>query len=74
MNNLSEGWECQHLAEKLKFYGYARRSCGEVRSMSYVLLDGDFVTEAEQLGLRDQCIRSGMLVSGLIRSAEARTK
>jgi four helix bundle protein len=73
MNNISEGWESQHQAEKIKFYSYARRSCGEVRSMSYVLLDGDFITESEQHGLRNQCIRSGMLVSGMIRSAESRT-
>lgn len=72
MNNIAEGWESRHPAEKIQFYNFARRSCGEVRSMSYVLLDSHFITETEQLQLRNHCIRAGMLVSGLIRSVENR--
>lgn len=72
MNNIAEGWETYHVAEKIQFYNVARRSCGELRSMSYVLLDNQFVTNNEHLALRDRCIRSGQLVSGLIRSAEDR--
>ena len=68
MNNIAEGWESRHDAEKLQFYNYARRSCGELRSMSYVLLDNNFIGEPEQRALRDRCVRSGQLVSGLIRS------
>ena len=67
MNNISEGWESLHTGDKTRFYDYARRSCGEVRSMSYILLDNKFITEPEQRALREQCIRSGMLVSGLLR-------
>jgi hypothetical protein len=36
--------------------------------MSYVLLDNSFVSEAEHQDLRSRCIRSGQLISGLIRS------
>ncbi len=72
MNNIAEGWESRHPAEKVSFYNFARRSCGEVRSMSYVLLDSQFITDLEQRELRDHCIRSGMLVSGLIRSVQSR--
>ena len=72
MNNIAEGWESRHPAEKISFYNFARRSCGEVRSMSYVLLDFHFIGEPEHLELRDHCIRSGMLVSGLIRSVAIR--
>jgi len=68
MNNIAEGWESLHLAEKRQFYNWARRSCGEVRSMSYVLLDNSFITADEQQVLLKFCIRSGKLVSGLIRS------
>jgi four helix bundle protein len=73
MNNISEGWESFHVAEKLQFYNFARRSCGEVRSMSYVLADNQFVSDAEHRVLRDRCIRSGQLVSGLIRSLNDRS-
>ena len=72
MNNISEGWESRHTAEKIAFYNFARRSCGEVRSMSYVLLDNQFVNAAEHHDLRERCVRSGMLISGMIRSTESR--
>lgn len=72
MNNIAEGWESYHVAEKLQFYNFARRSRGEVRSMSYVLLDNQFVNTTEHTTLRDRCIRSGKLLSGLIHSTESR--
>ncbi|HWL15118.1 MAG TPA: four helix bundle protein [Opitutus sp.] len=72
MNNISEGWESFHAAEKLQFYNFARRSSGEVRSMSYVLLDNHFISIAEHQVLRDRCIRTGQLISGLIRSLNDR--
>ncbi len=72
MNNIAEGWESLHPAEKLRFYNVARRSCGEVRSMSYVLLDNRFITSTEQLDLRDRAIRPGKLISGLMRATERR--
>ncbi|HWD94421.1 MAG TPA: four helix bundle protein [Verrucomicrobiae bacterium] len=72
MNNIAEGWESLHPAEKKQFYNCARRSCGEVRSMSYVLMDNKFVTADEQQALLNFCIRSGKLASGLIRSLDNR--
>ena len=68
MNNIAEGWESRHTAEKAQFYNIARRSCGEVRSMSYLLADQHYLSESEQLDLRDRCISSGKLVSGLLRT------
>jgi four helix bundle protein len=73
MNNLAEGLESLHLAEKKQFYNWARRSCGEVRSMCYVLLDNNFITPQEQQALLESCVRAGKLVSGLIRSLNNRT-
>ena len=72
MNNVAEGWESYHVAEKIQFYNIARRSCGEVRSMSYVLLDNQFVTAADHMTLRELSVRSGQLISGLIRSLGGR--
>ena len=68
MNNVAEGWESLHPAEKRQAYNYARRSCGEVRSMAYVLLDNKFVVQTEQEHLLSLCIQTGKLISGLIRS------
>jgi len=72
MNNIAEGWESLHAAEKKQFYNWSRRSCGEVRSMSYVLLDNSFITAQEQQTLLNSCVRTGKLVSGLIRSLDNR--
>ncbi len=68
MNNVAEGWESLHGAEKRQAYNFARRSCGEVRSMSYVLLDNQFISSSEHTDLVSRCARAGKLVSGLIRS------
>lgn len=68
MNNVAEGWESLHAAEKRQAYNFARRSCGEVRSMSYVLLDNQFISVTDQNELLSLCVQSGKLISGLIRS------
>src|SRR6266536_3303740 len=72
MNNIAEGWESLPAAEKRQAYNIARRSCGEVRSMTYVLLDNRFVTSAEQQTLLTQCVHTGKLITGLIRSLNGR--
>ncbi len=74
MNNIAEGWESVHIAEKRQAYNFARRSCGEVRSMSYVLVDNKFIAATEQIKLKGQCIQAGKLISGLIRSLGGRTE
>jgi four helix bundle protein len=72
MNNIAEGWESIHSAEKRQAYNYARRSCGELRSMTYALLDNQFINENDQKSLMELCIKAGQLVSGLIRSLDKR--
>lgn len=72
MNNVAEGWESLHVAEKRQACNIARRSCGEVRSMTYVMLDNEVISPAEQAKLFQHCVQSGKLVSGLIRSLSDR--
>ena len=72
MNNVAEGWESLHVAEKRQAYNIARRSCGEVRSMTYVLLDNKFISATEQTNLLQLCVQSGKLITGLIRSLDNR--
>ena len=73
MNNVAEGWENLHVLEKRQAYNIARRSCGEVRSMSYVLVDNQFISPSEQGVLAAHCVQSGKLITGLIRSLDARS-
>ena len=74
MTNIAEGFERMHLAEKIPFYNIARASCGEVRSLVYVMLDAGYLTPEEQSGLHDLSIRTGKLISGLIHATQARKK
>ena len=68
MNNVTEGWEGIHTAEKRHAYNIARRSCGEVRSMSYVLLDNRYIAASEHAEITAQLVQTGKLITGLIRS------
>jgi four helix bundle protein len=72
MTNIAEGFERLHLAEKIQFYNIARTSCGETRSLSYIILDAAYVSSGEHGQLQNLAIRTGKLISGLIRSTQER--
>ena len=72
MTNIAEGFERLHLQEKIQFYNIARGSCGEVRSLSYVILDAGYISGDELAQFQNIAIRTGKLVTGLLRSTEAR--
>ena len=74
MTNIAEGFERVHSAEKLQFYNVSRASCGEVRSLSYVMLDTGYISDTEHEKVLELVAQSGRLVSGLIRSTRARTE
>jgi four helix bundle protein len=74
MTNIAEGFERVHPGEKLQFYNVARASCGEVRSLSYVMLDAGYISDTEHQKLLELVAQTGRLVSGLIRSTRARTE
>ena len=74
MTNIAEGFERVHFAEKLQFYNIARASCGEVRSLSYVMIDAAYISETEHKKLLGFVVQAGRLLSGLIRSTRARTE
>ncbi len=72
MSNIAEGFERQHIAEKLQFYNVARGSTAEVRSLLYVVEDNYPILSANAAETRARSIQTGKLVSGLIRSTESR--
>ena len=74
MTNVAEGFERIHAAEKLQFYNIARASCGEVRSLSYVMFDAGYITNSEHESMLERVAQTGRLISGLIRSTRARTE
>jgi four helix bundle protein len=72
MTNVAEGFERLHLQEKIQFYNFARASCGEVRSLAYVMQDAGYISEVEHRQLKSSAIHTGSLITGLLRSTEAR--
>ena len=72
MTNIAEGFERLHPAEKVQFYNIARASCGEVRSLSYVMLDAEYISTQEHQNLLALVSQTGRLISGLLRSTRAR--
>ena len=72
MSNVAEGFERQHVQEKLQFYNVAHGSNGEVRSLSYVIEDNYPPLAAQAVQIREKAVQTGRLVGGLIRSTQAR--
>jgi hypothetical protein len=68
MSNIAEGFKRVNRQEKLHFYNIARGSSGEVRSLTYVLEDIDLAPDDVITDLREQCVKTGRLISGLMRS------
>ena len=72
MANIAEGFERQHVPEKLQFYNVAHASSAEVRSLSYVIEDNYPALSADALRLREDSFHTGKIISGLIRSTQTR--
>jgi four helix bundle protein len=72
MSNVAEGFERQHSAEKLQAYNVAHASCGEVRSLLYVIEDNYPQNSATATNTRKLVGDAGSLISGLIASTRKR--
>jgi four helix bundle protein len=72
MSNVAEGFERRHFAEKLQAYNVARASCGEVRSLLYVIEDNYSASSAAAGEYRKLVVEVGSLISGLIASTQKR--
>ena len=72
MSNIAEGFERQHIAEKIQFYNVARGSSAEVRSLLYVIQDNYASLSADAVRVKEKSVETGKLVTGLVKSTESR--
>ena len=57
MNNISEGFESRTTKRFINYLGHAKGSCGETRSITYVALDCEYISESEFQVLYDRCTK-----------------
>ena len=68
MSNIAEGFERQGKQEKWHFYNIAKGSAGEVRSLTYVILDNNLAPCDAVLSLQSLASEVGAFIYGLMRS------
>jgi four helix bundle protein len=73
MTNTAEGFERTGIQETQNFYNIARASCGECRSLLYVIEDNYTDLAGEAACLRSRCIPIGIKLTRLIQSTQTRT-
>ena len=66
-----EGFERQGKQEKWDFYNIAKGSAGEVRSLTYVILDNNLTPCDAVLSLQSLASEVGALIHGLMRSTKS---
>lgn len=74
MSNIAEGYERDSNREFIKYLGYSKGSIGEVRSLLYVALDNEYVTEAKFEELRDESIAISQQISNFEKYLRKNTR
>jgi len=70
MNNISEGFESRTTKRFINYLGHAKGSCGETRSITYVALDCEYISESEFQVLYDRCTKISRKIQKLISYLE----
>ncbi len=73
MTNVAEGFERGSNKDFVRFLFIARGSSGEVRSLLYVALDQDYITEKDFNATHKLCIQSSKIIWGLIKNLRSKS-
>ena len=74
MSNIAEGFERDGPTEFMRFLTIAKASCGEVRSLLYVLLDAELLSAEEFARLKRQTEEVSRIIAGLHSSIQRSPK
>ena len=69
-SNVAEGFERESTAETLRFFVYAKGSCGELRTQIHVGLEIGYIDSATGATWLDETREISAMLVGLMRSVE----
>jgi four helix bundle protein len=67
-NNIAEGFERRSNKELIHFLFIAKGSCGEIRSMSGIALDLQYITKEDYICISNLSLDISRLLSGFIKT------
>ena len=67
MHNMAEGFDSETNNEFVRFLRYAKRSCTEVQSELYMVVDQKYITKAEFHDVYDRAGRTRATIRGFIK-------